>query len=250
MVYPVVDDDECFGTETFDDDYEEFVVPHQIPPPLPPPPAATYYHRQQQPQPEPSRVSAATAAASQQQQQQLKTVRIIIPGACIEDIRPVDVLCGRDKICHSHPGNKRFRQLILFYREQYQKAPHRDDKTRLTNHIIHIVGSYGGRFLKQQQKHNEEAIAGRTCCCWHMVPYSFAHEKVSHALRSAKDPNLQRRFSFSKNGGKRGGRRNVIIKPPTKEEDLAFQQLAEEQQKLFFAAASSSTTPASSSSSS
>ena len=93
-----------------------------------------------------------------------------------------DVICGRDKLCCSHVGNKRFRQLVMKHREQYQMATSRDIKAQITFQIIAYVKQQGGRFLKQ------DGITG----VWQTVADAYAHEKVSHALRSAKDPNRPR----------------------------------------------------------
>ena len=46
-----------------------------------------------------------------------------------------DILCGRGKST-AHPGNQRFRQIILSRREEYQQATRRDDKTRITFEIV------------------------------------------------------------------------------------------------------------------
>lgn len=95
-----------------------------------------------------------------------------------------DVVCGRDKFSHSHIGNKRFRVLIEMHRERYQTAPSRDDKTRITCKIVGMIRSWtpGGRFLKLDPQTKE----------WYDVGDEYAREKVSHALRSAKDPALRK----------------------------------------------------------
>jgi hypothetical protein len=56
-------------------------------------------------------------------------------GEAIETPAVSDVICGRGKSV-SHPGNKRFRRLILAQKEAYQKATRRDDKTRITFEIV------------------------------------------------------------------------------------------------------------------
>ena len=109
-----------------------------------------------------------------------------------DDVQEKDVLCGRDRYIHAHKGNQRFRHLINLYRERYQGAKHRDAKTSITLEIVGAVRDYGGRFLKQDN--------GR----WREVDQAYAHEKVSHALRSAKDPNRP----------KPKRTRNVAIRPP------------------------------------
>lgn len=56
-------------------------------------------------------------------------------GEAISTPEPMDVICGRGKsICH--PGNQRFRRMILAKKESYQKARRRDEKTRITFEIV------------------------------------------------------------------------------------------------------------------
>ena len=96
-----------------------------------------------------------------------------------QDIGEHDVLLGRDKRSHSHVGNKRFRELIQAFRKEYQDARFRREKNRITLQIIHIIVSIrGGRFLKYDEPQNE----------WRAVGRSERYEKVSHALRSAREP--------------------------------------------------------------
>ena len=64
------------------------------------------------------------------------------------DIRDKDVLCGRDKISHSHIGNKHFLTIIKQHRETYQTATSRESKTRLSTEIVSMIRALGGRFLK------------------------------------------------------------------------------------------------------
>jgi hypothetical protein len=62
----------------------------------------------------------------------------IIPGTMGEAIPTpdsMDVICGRGKSI-SHPGNQRFRRMILAKKEAYQKARRRDEKTRITFEIV------------------------------------------------------------------------------------------------------------------
>ena len=98
------------------------------------------------------------------------------------EFKECDVMCGRDKLCCAHQGNKRFRQLVMQHREKYQTATSRDLKAQITFQIIAHIKRQGGRFLKQ------DGVTG----VWQPVSDAYAHEKVSHALRSAKDPNRLR----------------------------------------------------------
>jgi nucleoside-triphosphatase THEP1 len=63
------------------------------------------------------------------------------------------------------------------FRGQYQYAPKREDKSRITNEIIQLVESEGGRFLRTDDETGD----------WVLVDAAGAHEKVSHALRNAKE---------------------------------------------------------------
>jgi hypothetical protein len=47
----------------------------------------------------------------------------------------------------AHPGNRRFRQLVMEKKQTYQKARRRDDKTRITFELVHNLrsGPEGGR---------------------------------------------------------------------------------------------------------
>jgi hypothetical protein len=58
-----------------------------------------------------------------------------------------DVICGRGKMTVAHPGNRRFRQLVMEKKQTYQKARRRDDKTRITFELVHNLrsGPEGGR---------------------------------------------------------------------------------------------------------
>ena len=129
------------------------------------------------------------------------------------DVRPADVLCGRDKQSHSHVGNKRFRQIVMMHRQEYQSAPSRENKTNITCKIVNMIKECGGRFLKQDETTGE----------WLVVSDHYAREKVSHALRSAKDPNRP----------KVNRRRKVKKYVPTPEEDALFEATLDDQQRIF-----------------
>jgi hypothetical protein len=65
-----------------------------------------------------------------------------------EDIRETDVLCGRDKVCHSHVGNKRFQCVIQTNRDAYHLATTREDKMEVCTRVLQMVHSYGGTLPK------------------------------------------------------------------------------------------------------
>jgi hypothetical protein len=128
-------------------------------------------------------------------------------------VAPNDVLCGRDKVSHAHIGNKYFRQIIEDFRAIYQNADCRDQKTNITCSVISKIQNRSGRFLKL----NEESGI------WEEVGEQYAREKVSHALRSAKDPNRPK--------VKKPRKTKKYI--PTQEEDAAFKEALEQQQQIF-----------------
>jgi hypothetical protein len=127
-----------------------------------------------------------------------------------------DIICGRDKLSHAHVGNKRFRIIIEMNRDRYQTAPSRDDKTRITCDIVAMIRSCrpGGRFLKIDELNANN---------WKDVGDEYAREKVSHALRSAKDPTRRKPRKKHK----------VVPKTHSDEENSVFSTLLEDQQKIF-----------------
>ena len=131
----------------------------------------------------------------------------------LDGLQSVDVLCGRDKMSHAHSGNKRFRQIIERHREGYQTASCREQKTSITCQIVKMIRDCEGRFLKRDDETGE----------WSDVGDDYAREKVSHALRSAKDPN-----------------RPKIKKPrvvpkfvPSPEQEALFRATLRDQQRIF-----------------
>jgi hypothetical protein len=128
-----------------------------------------------------------------------------------DDIVPqkMDILCGRDKEAFGHVGNKRFRTLISVRRDSYQNAKANATKTGITQEIVASIRECGGRFLRKDKQTG----------VWHEVGDDCAHEKVSHALRGAKDP--QKRCRKKK--------QNATDQSPV------FQTLLAQQQQIFMA---------------
>ena len=144
----------------------------------------------------------------------------IVSGGARADIVPTrfDVICGRDKQSVRHEGNKQFRTIVEQYRVRYQRTSVREEKTRITCEIISRIraGSMhkpGGRFLKLDPDTKKWCDAGD----------EFAREKVSHALRSAKDPNRE----------KHRKKRKVVTKNATQDENCKLEQLLLEQLRTF-----------------
>mmetsp|Transcript_12664 Transcript_12664/g.35129 ORF Transcript_12664/g.35129 Transcript_12664/m.35129 type:complete len:841 (-) Transcript_12664:186-2708(-) len=99
-----------------------------------------------------------------------------------------DVTCGeRNLMARKHPGNHKYNELIQKYRMLYQNAERNNEKGRVTKLIIQTVEEYGGRFVKQRE--NGE---------WVEIDKSAKHDKVSHALRTAVDPNQRPKAKAAK----------------------------------------------------
>lgn len=124
-----------------------------------------------------------------------------------------DILLGRDKFAFSHTGNQRFRVIVNSYRAAYQNAKNRESKTKITTQVIQGIHQCGGRFLKKDEDSGEYVE----------VSNEVAHEKVSHALRSAKDP--------KKKGPRK--KRDSSSKEPSAKDNVAFLKMYCEQQKKF-----------------
>lgn len=125
-----------------------------------------------------------------------------------------DVLFGRKKESLNHVGNKRFRVIISARRKEYQACTSRDSKTRITDEIIMGIHECGGRFLEKNEITDT----------YEVVSDKRAHEKVSHALRQAKDPNEKK---VPRNP------RKIVRKLPTPQENTAFDFIFIEQQRIF-----------------
>jgi hypothetical protein len=102
----------------------------------------------------------------------------------IHELNEFDVVTGRSKFAHSHPGNRRFRAIIQEYREAYQCAKLRQHKKKLAQGIINVIHQSGGRFVKIVNNHQ-----GYDCGpLVQELSQGDRHCKVSHALRSARVP--------------------------------------------------------------
>lgn len=136
------------------------------------------------------------------------------PASTDDDVpNKLDILCGRDKVAFNHVGNKAFRVIISEHRERYQSSKSREAKSHITDDIIASLKEQGRRFFKFDRDIKQ----------WYLVSDEYAHEKVSHALRSAKDP--KRKTTRKK--------RAPVRRAYTKEEDESFVYLLTEQKKIF-----------------
>jgi hypothetical protein len=126
---------------------------------------------------------------------------------------PNDVLCGKERLAISHVGNKRYRHLIETNRLTYQTASSRHTKTEITRTIEDNIRGCGGRFLKLNEETGKfEELSG-----------AETHEKVSHALRSARD----------KSQSPPRQKRTVAKYSPTPEEEQRFQRAVALQKAIY-----------------
>lgn len=66
-----------------------------------------------------------------------------------------DIICGRGKSAHHHPGNKRFRLVISMIIDEYKKAPTKVDKSLVIIKIVDIIWRWGGAFVKMDKAQNK-----------------------------------------------------------------------------------------------
>jgi hypothetical protein len=107
-------------------------------------------------------------------------------------VSETDVLCGRDRLSHGHPGNRTFRRLVDERADTYKRSTNRHQKTNIIRSIIRIIQEAGGRFLTLEDSFLSGNIA------WKEMDPQSTHQKVAHALRSKQS-------SSSVKGSLRGG---------------------------------------------
>jgi hypothetical protein len=125
-------------------------------------------------------------------------------------VKPEDVICGKDSRAYLH--NKRFRSIVQSFREDYQNARRREEKTRIATTIASMVEQRGGRFIKL-----DEDLG-----VWYCLDAEKVHEKISHALRSAKDPESAGRPT----------KKPIDLFELTSEENADYQELLRVQQAV------------------
>jgi len=92
----------------------------------------------------------------------------------VEKPTPNDILFGRGGLTNHHPGNRRFRDIVVLHKDDYMKAI-KVVKPRVARKIVKAIrtGSPPGRFLKKSSEDNK----------WYDVGDRNAAEKASQALR-------------------------------------------------------------------
>jgi len=94
----------------------------------------------------------------------------------MNNINENDVLSGRGGTINCHPGNVRFRNLVVQYKDAYKKANTRFEKMTISDKIVNTIRTMNppGRFLAQIQG------------SWVEIGNEKARAKVSQALREKK----------------------------------------------------------------
>lgn len=108
----------------------------------------------------------------------------------VNQVGPNDVLCGRGAPTNYHPGNEYFRELVKQYQNQYL-ASKRADKPFVASHIVNIVQSRGGRFLRRYKRNGVSWERGHFV--WVEVDPQKAYEKACQALREGA-PEIRRKM--------------------------------------------------------
>jgi hypothetical protein len=93
-------------------------------------------------------------------------------GGEVEVVTDRDVLSGRGGGTNLHPGNRRYRDLILSHRKEYDLAS-KAKKPSVSRQIVHLIRQNGGRFLRK------DSNVGK----YYEIGDDLAREKTSQALR-------------------------------------------------------------------
>lgn len=92
-----------------------------------------------------------------------------------DDIKPYDILCGRDKATFNNVGNRRFRVLISLNIPRYNRAKTKAEKASVIKYVCNVFqNEVGVRFLKKHQSQKEYYFE---------LSATEARKKVGHALR-------------------------------------------------------------------
>ncbi|CAJ1951916.1 unnamed protein product [Cylindrotheca closterium] len=124
------------------------------------------------PLPKKKRPAAAKTTAATRKQQQGKRY--------IANPTETDILMGRGGKSNHHPGNKRYREEILNFKNTYSQLTCKEEKTGLSRHVVDYVHKYNGRFLALDKTIKPSR--------WYEITDAVARRKVSQALREDGDP--------------------------------------------------------------
>jgi hypothetical protein len=114
----------------------------------------------------------------------------------VKAFTPQDVLFGRGGLTNTHPGNRRFRDIILLHRPDYVRAI-KIEKPNVARRIVRAIrcGSPPGRFLKKDPTNG----------MWYDVGDRHAAEKTSQALREKTQAEKASRYDDDKRKRLRDG---------------------------------------------
>jgi hypothetical protein len=73
-----------------------------------------------------------------------------------------DILCGRGKSFFNHEGNKRFRDILSKYVNDYRNASHRTKRSDVVKAVVYETLETGARFLNRQERKSEWYDGGET----------------------------------------------------------------------------------------
>jgi hypothetical protein len=134
-------------------------------------------------------------------------------------VREKDVLFGRTKVAHAHPGNVTFRRQVRKFSSDYQDTRVRAEKAKIVRTIMACVLSAGGRFLKSVDNEGKS---------WCEPDEDQTYDKVSHALRSATTIKSSNKPIKKTPGG-------VLHSMPaqTKVDEKTYGELLERQKSIF-----------------
>lgn len=142
----------------------------------------------------------------------------------VNQVGPNDVLCGRGAPTNYHPGNEYFRDLVKEYQNTYL-ASKRADKPFVASHIVNIIQSRGGRFLRRYKRNGVSWERGHFV--WVEVDPQKAYEKACQALREGA-PEIRRKmqagggsFDQDNDGESASAKERSSPKATPKEDDKA-----------------------------
>jgi hypothetical protein len=115
----------------------------------------------------------------------------------VNQVGPNDVLCGRGAPTNYHPGNEYFRDLVKEYQSTYLTSK-RADKPFVASHIVNIIQSRGGRFLRRYKRNGVSWERGHFV--WVEVDPQKAYEKACQALREGA-PGIRKKLKTETSDG-------------------------------------------------
>ena len=103
--------------------------------------------------------------------------------AAVYKIQDKDVLLGRGRPFHNHPGNVVFRNLIHSRIDEFETA-NKARKTEITKEVMEMVKESSGRFLKPASDRTK--VTPLNCSEWEHLDDHAARLKVAFTFRSVR----------------------------------------------------------------